>query len=68
MRGLIIGFLKLWRTFISPLYPPSCRYYPTCSEYAILAVQKHGALRGTLKALWRVLRCNPWTKGGVDLP
>ena len=68
MRGLVIAFLKLWRTFISPLYPPSCRYYPTCSEYAILSVQKHGAFRGTLKALWRVLRCNPWTKGGVDLP
>ncbi len=68
MRGLIIVFLKLWRTFISPLYPPSCRYYPTCSEYAILSVQKHGAFRGTLKALWRVLRCNPWSKGGVDLP
>ena len=68
MRGLVIAFLKLWRTFISPLYPPSCRYYPTCSEYAILSVQKHGAFRGTLKALWRVLRCNPWSKGGVDLP
>ncbi len=68
MRGLIIAFLKLWRTFISPLYPPSCRYYPSCSEYAILSVQKYGAFRGTLKALWRVLRCNPWSKGGVDLP
>jgi len=68
MRGLVIGFLKFWRAFISPLYPPSCRYYPTCSEYAILSVEKHGTLKGLARAIWRVLRCNPWSKGGVDLP
>ncbi len=68
MRKIIIGFLRFWRAFVSPLYPPSCRYYPTCSEYAILSVEKHGALKGTLKALWRVLRCHPLSKGGVDLP
>ncbi len=68
MRWVVIGLLKLWRAFVSPLYPPSCRFHPTCSEYAILAVEKHGVVKGVAKALWRVLRCNPWSKGGVDLP
>ena len=47
---------------------PMCRYHPTCSEYARLAVRKHGILRGTLLAGWRFLRCNPWSPGGVDHP
>jgi len=68
MSALLIKLFRFWQTFVSPLYPPSCRFHPTCSEYAILAVEKHGALKGTLKALWRVLRCGPWSKGGVDLP
>ena len=68
MKWLLIKFLRFWQVFISPLYPPSCRFHPTCSEYAIMAVEKHGALKGSLKAVWRVLRCNPWSKGGVDLP
>ncbi|MFN3471292.1 MAG: membrane protein insertion efficiency factor YidD [Aquificaceae bacterium] len=68
MKGIVIGFLKLWQTFISPLYPPSCRYYPSCSSYAIMAVERYGVLRGVLKALWRVLRCNPFSKGGVYYP
>ncbi|WP_457600949.1 membrane protein insertion efficiency factor YidD [Hydrogenivirga sp.] len=68
MRWFLIKLLKFWQVFVSPLYPPSCRFHPTCSEYAILAVEKHGALKGSVKALWRVLRCNPWSKGGVDLP
>ncbi len=68
MKRLLIKLLRFWQVFVSPLYPPSCRFYPTCSEYAIMAVEKHGVLKGSLKALWRVLRCNPWSKGGVDLP
>ncbi|EDP75482.1 membrane protein insertion efficiency factor YidD [Hydrogenivirga sp. 128-5-R1-1] len=68
MRWLLIKLLRLWQVVVSPLYPPSCKYHPTCSEYAVLAVEKHGAFKGSLKALWRVLRCNPWSKGGVDLP
>ncbi|MBR5614685.1 MAG: membrane protein insertion efficiency factor YidD [Clostridia bacterium] len=65
---ILIGLIKFYRRFISPLTPPSCRYYPTCSEYAILAIKKYGVLKGTLKALWRILRCNPFSKGGIDLP
>ncbi|MFN3598879.1 MAG: membrane protein insertion efficiency factor YidD [Aquificaceae bacterium] len=68
MKKIVIGLLKLWQMLISPLYPPSCRYYPSCSNYAIMAVGKYGAFKGTLKALWRILRCNPFSKGGVDYP
>ncbi|MDW8096352.1 MAG: membrane protein insertion efficiency factor YidD, partial [Aquificaceae bacterium] len=59
---------KFWRSFISPIYPPSCRYYPSCSSYAIMAVEKHGVLKGMLKTFWRILRCNPLSRGGVDYP
>ena len=68
MRWLLIKLVRLWQVFVSPLYPPSCKFYPTCSEYAVMAVEKHGVIKGSLKTLWRVLRCNPWSKGGVDLP
>ncbi len=68
MKWLLIRFFRLWQLFVSPLYPASCRFYPTCSQYAILAVEKHGPVKGLLKAIWRVLRCNPLSKGGVDLP
>ncbi|NPA32121.1 MAG: membrane protein insertion efficiency factor YidD [Aquificae bacterium] len=68
MKKTLILLIKLWQRVISPLYPPSCRYHPTCSEYAVLAIQKHGALKGSLKALLRLLRCNPLFKGGVDYP
>lgn len=47
---------------------PTCKFYPSCSEYASLAVRKYGAVRGGAKAMWRVLRCNPWSHGGVDNP
>ncbi|MDM7266296.1 MAG: membrane protein insertion efficiency factor YidD [Aquificaceae bacterium] len=68
MKKGVLAFLRFWQVFISPLYPPSCRYYPSCSNYAIMAVEKYGVLRGMMKAMWRVLRCNPFSKGGVDYP
>ncbi|WP_461830045.1 membrane protein insertion efficiency factor YidD [Aquifex sp.] len=68
MKRVLIFLLKFWQKFISPLYPASCRYYPTCSEYAILAVEKYGVLKGLIKAFLRILRCNPFFKGGVDYP
>lgn len=68
MKKPLILFLKLWRLFVSPFYPPSCRYYPSCSEYAIMAVEKYGAFKGMYKAIKRVLRCHPLAKGGVDYP
>ncbi|SHK29993.1 membrane protein insertion efficiency factor YidD [Thermocrinis minervae] len=68
MKKPLILFLRLWRLFVSPFYPPSCRYYPSCSEYAIMAVEKYGAFKGMYKAIKRVLRCHPLAKGGVDYP
>lgn len=58
--------IRFYRRFISPCKPPCCRYYPTCSAYAVRAVEKHGAVKGSVLAVWRILRCNPWSRGGVD--
>lgn len=68
LKGAVIKLLKFYRKYISILYPPTCRFYPTCSEYAILAVEKYGVFKGLLKALYRILRCNPFSKGGIDYP
>ncbi|MCX6169629.1 MAG: membrane protein insertion efficiency factor YidD [Ignavibacteriales bacterium] len=66
MRFILINLIKLYQKLISPLFPPSCRFYPTCSEYAVQAITKYGALIGGAKAVWRILRCNPFNKGGFD--
>lgn len=66
MKKLLIGTISLYKKYISPMLPPSCRFHPTCSEYAMQAIEKYGAIKGSLKAIWRVLRCNPWNKGGFD--
>ena len=65
-RNLVLGFLTAYRKVISPMYGHVCAYYPSCSAYAVGAVQQHGAVRGTLLSAWRILRCNPWSHGGVD--
>lgn len=64
-RGLVL-MIRGYQRFISPMTPPSCRFYPSCSSYAVLAIERHGIWRGTRLAVWRVLRCNPWNRGGVD--
>ncbi len=61
-----IWLIRGYKKYISPSLPPSCKYLPTCSQYAIDAIVKYGALRGSLMALWRILRCNPFSKGGYD--
>jgi putative membrane protein insertion efficiency factor len=66
MKSLGLGLLRLYKRWISPAFPPSCRYVPTCSEYAMEAVERYGALRGGMMAAWRVLRCHPLAKGGLD--
>jgi putative membrane protein insertion efficiency factor len=66
MRRIIIFFIRGYQKLISPILPPSCRFYPTCSEYAIQAVEKHGVIVGSIKSMWRILRCNPLNKGGYD--
>ncbi len=66
MKPLALQLLRLYKRWISPAFPPSCRYVPTCSEYAMEAVERYGALRGGMMAAWRVLRCHPLAKGGYD--
>ncbi len=66
MKKLFIAMIQFYRKFISPLFPPTCKFYPTCSKYAIDAIERFGVIRGTLLAAWRLLRCNPWSMGGID--
>lgn len=63
---LIVSLLRLYRAVVSPMYGPTCRFYPSCSEYALVAVERHGVLRGGWLATRRLLRCHPWNPGGVD--
>ncbi|WP_432559379.1 membrane protein insertion efficiency factor YidD [Granulicoccus sp. GXG6511] len=66
MKWLLIGFIRLWRAVISPIYGNVCKYYPSCSAYGLEAVQVHGALRGSWLTVSRIARCNPWSTGGYD--
>ncbi|MGN1347903.1 MAG: membrane protein insertion efficiency factor YidD [Acutalibacteraceae bacterium] len=66
MKKIFLAILRFYRKHISPHFPPMCRYYPTCSTYAVEAIEVHGAFKGGLLALWRLLRCNPLSKGGYD--
>mgnify|MGYP002737435098 CR=1 FL=1 len=63
---LVLAPVKLYQKYISPLTSPRCRYYPSCSQYFVEAVQTHGVGKGFLLGVARVLRCNPWSRGGVD--
>jgi len=66
VRRLAVFPIRLYQWFLSPLLGQRCRYYPSCSEYAVQAVQRFGILRGAVLAGWRLLRCNPWSRGGFD--
>ena len=66
MKHVALLAIRGYQRFLSPLLPPSCRYVPTCSEYAYEAVQRYGIVRGGAKALWRILRCHPFSQGGYD--
>jgi putative membrane protein insertion efficiency factor len=65
-RNLFVGLMLLYRKLISPLYGNVCRYYPSCSAYALGSFQQLGVVRGLPISGWRVLRCNPWSEGGID--
>ncbi|MCI0355366.1 MAG: membrane protein insertion efficiency factor YidD [Acidobacteria bacterium] len=66
MKWLLTGWLRAYKRLVSPLLPPACRYVPSCSEYALEAVDKHGVLRGGVLAVARILRCHPFVRGGYD--
>ncbi len=67
MKRIFIGLIKFYRNYISGLKPyDTCKFIPTCSEYGIEAIEKYGAFKGGLLTIWRILRCNPFSKGGFD--
>jgi uncharacterized protein len=66
MKTVLIAALKLYKRWVSPMLPPACRYVPSCSEYAMEAIERYGVLHGSLLAAWRLVRCHPFAKGGYD--
>ena len=67
MKKILIGMIKFYRKYISGMKTvPTCKYIPTCSEYGIQAIEKYGALKGGILTIWRIIRCNPFSKGGYD--
>ncbi len=66
MKYIPIAIIGFYKKYISPLFPAACRYYPSCSSYALQAYEKHGFFKGTYLSVRRILRCNPFSKGGVD--
>jgi putative membrane protein insertion efficiency factor len=67
MKKAIVAGIKFYQKWISPVFTARCKYYPSCSSYAVSAISSHG-LRGVGISLWRLVRCNPWSNGGVDYP
>lgn len=66
LKALLVGILRAYRSLLSPFLPPACRFYPSCSSYAIQAVEKYGAAKGAWLAAKRLLRCHPFNPGGYD--
>ena len=66
MKRILILIIKGYQKFISPLFPPTCRFYPTCSQYSIEAIRKYGALKGIYLTIRRLLKCHPFHSGGYD--
>ena len=68
LRRLLIAPIRVYQRVISPILGPRCKYHPSCSEYAAQSIRSYGVLRGLVLAGWRLLRCNPWSRGGFDYP
>jgi len=66
MKRILLAIIRFYRTSVSPLTASHCKYIPTCSQYGIEAIERFGALKGTALTVWRILRCNPFSKGGYD--
>lgn len=66
MKTILIKLIRLYQKYLSPLKRTSCPYIPSCSRYGLEAIEKYGAFKGSILAIWRILRCNPFSKGGYD--
>jgi putative membrane protein insertion efficiency factor len=66
VRAVVVAPIRLYQRLISPALGPRCKYHPSCSAYAVEAIRTYGVLRGLVLAAWRLLRCNPWSHGGID--
>jgi putative membrane protein insertion efficiency factor len=66
ITAILVFLIKAYKTVLSPLFPPSCRFYPTCSTYTMEAIQKHGPAKGGWLGFRRIMRCHPWNDGGYD--
>ena len=66
LRGFLVAPIRLYQRTISPALPARCKYHPSCSQYSVTAIRRYGILRGLVLSAWRLLRCNPWSHGGVD--
>ena len=66
MKKILISMIRFYQRYLSPLKSTKCPYHPSCSNYGIEAIQKYGTFKGGILALWRILRCNPFSKGGYD--
>jgi len=66
VKTILLGIIKFYQKYISGLKRPSCKYFPSCSQYGVEAIEKYGAFKGVLLTIWRILRCNPFAFGGVD--
>lgn len=66
MKKVLLAIIRFYRAAISPYTKPSCKYIPTCSEYGLEAIERFGAIKGSALTIWRILRCNPFSKGGYD--
>lgn len=66
LKNVLIGAIRLYQKYISPLKPPSCRFYPSCSQYALDAIKKYGSIKGTFMSVRRILKCHPFNPGGYD--
>jgi hypothetical protein len=68
IKNILIFLIKIYQKIISPFLGSHCRFYPSCSEYGVQSIKKHGAINGGFKTLKRMLKCHPWNLGGVDMP
>ncbi len=66
MKNILLAMIRFYRAHISPHKPPTCKFYPTCSTYGLIAIQRFGAFKGSLLTIWRLIRCSPLTSGGYD--